>query len=333
MVEALLCITGVGALHKRVILPGKGMHTGNSEEAGSHRWETVMSQTRIHAEQSEQKELRVHDENWPVTQDLSLSYCTPKWEPEEGKADRQLVLGYHCPGALLQGPIISCTTSVRFYCRDPGMCESTRVKGSVCESMWESECVCIYVRGCCEGVCERVDGVCVCVCVCVRCWKEFWHKPGCLSDLYTRLKSPRRRNGRTQQGTGGKKQEWIQYLVNRGNWIRWLGKEEGGVKVRRHLSFWLEQLGEERPLKGQDGRGGREAQEGENIYIYKEGMETHSSILAGKSHGQEPGGLQPMGLQRVRHDWATKHIYVVIDWFAKLYGRNQHNIVKQLSSK
>ena len=46
-----------------------------------------MSQTRIHAEQSEQKELRVHQENWPVTQDLSLSYCTPKWEPEEGKAE------------------------------------------------------------------------------------------------------------------------------------------------------------------------------------------------------------------------------------------------------
>ena len=31
-------------------------------------------------------------------------------------------------------------------------------------------------------------------------------------------------------------------------------------------------------------------------------MATHSSILAGKFHGQkEPGGLQSMGLQRVGH--------------------------------
>ena len=27
----------------------------------------------------------------------------------------------------------------------------------------------------------------------------------------------------------------------------------------------------------------------------------------GESHGQEPGGLQSMGSQRVRHNWATKH--------------------------
>ena len=38
----------------------------------------------------------------------------------------------------------------------------------------------------------------------------------------------------------------------------------------------------------------------------KEGMSTHSSILAWKIPWTEkPGRLQPMGLQRVGHDWAT----------------------------
>ena len=36
-------------------------------------------------------------------------------------------------------------------------------------------------------------------------------------------------------------------------------------------------------------------------------MATHSSVLAGKFHGQETGGLQSMGLQRIRHDLVTKH--------------------------
>ena len=41
----------------------------------------------------------------------------------------------------------------------------------------------------------------------------------------------------------------------------------------------------------------------------QEGMTTHSSILAWRilPWTEEPGGLQSMGLQRVRHDWATKH--------------------------
>ena len=35
-------------------------------------------------------------------------------------------------------------------------------------------------------------------------------------------------------------------------------------------------------------------------------MATHSSILAWKIPGtEEPGGLRSMGLQRVRHNWAT----------------------------
>ena len=36
-------------------------------------------------------------------------------------------------------------------------------------------------------------------------------------------------------------------------------------------------------------------------------MATHFSILAWRiSWAEDPGGLQSMGLQRVRHDWVTK---------------------------
>ena len=38
----------------------------------------------------------------------------------------------------------------------------------------------------------------------------------------------------------------------------------------------------------------------------EKGMATHSSILAWRCPWtEEPGGLQPTGWQRVRHDWAT----------------------------
>ena len=40
----------------------------------------------------------------------------------------------------------------------------------------------------------------------------------------------------------------------------------------------------------------------------EEGMAVHPSILAWRiPWTEEPGGLQSMGLQRIRHDWATKH--------------------------
>ena len=45
----------------------------------------------------------------------------------------------------------------------------------------------------------------------------------------------------------------------------------------------------------------------------EEGMATHSCILACRIPGtEEPGGLQYMGSQRVRHDWVTntQHIHV-----------------------
>ena len=34
----------------------------------------------------------------------------------------------------------------------------------------------------------------------------------------------------------------------------------------------------------------------------EEGMEPTAVFLPGECHGEEPGGLQPVGSQRVRHD-------------------------------
>ena len=40
--------------------------------------------------------------------------------------------------------------------------------------------------------------------------------------------------------------------------------------------------------------------------LLEKGMATHSSILAWRiPRTKEPGGLQSIGLQRVRRDWAT----------------------------
>ena len=53
---------------------------------------------------------------------------------------------------------------------------------------------------------------------------------------------------------------------------------------------WVRSLGQENPLE--------------------KGMATHSSILAWKTPWtEEPGRLHSRGLQRVRQNWATKHIY------------------------
>ena len=42
----------------------------------------------------------------------------------------------------------------------------------------------------------------------------------------------------------------------------------------------------------------------------EENVATHSSILAWRiSMDRGPGGLQSVGLQRLRHDWATQHTY------------------------
>ena len=63
---------------------------------------------------------------------------------------------------------------------------------------------------------------------------------------------------------------------------RWLsGKESAAMQEPEET--WFQSLGQEDPLK--------------------KGMATHSSTLAGKILlTEEPGGLQSMGLQRVKHD-------------------------------
>ena len=61
------------------------------------------------------------------------------------------------------------------------------------------------------------------------------------------------------------------------------------------LEIWVQSLGWEDPLEG--------------------GMTTYSSILAWRiPWTEEPGGLQPMGLQRVGDDWMTKHSTVISDY-------------------
>ena len=51
-------------------------------------------------------------------------------------------------------------------------------------------------------------------------------------------------------------------------------------------------------------------------------MATHSSILAWRIPGtEEAGGLQPMGSQRVGHDWVTNthfHICMIISLINKI---------------
>ena len=51
-------------------------------------------------------------------------------------------------------------------------------------------------------------------------------------------------------------------------------------------------------------------------YSLEKEMATHSSILAGIIPWTvEPGGLQSMGLQRIRQDWVTKHSKWLFPWF------------------
>ena len=59
----------------------------------------------------------------------------------------------------------------------------------------------------------------------------------------------------------------------------------------------------------------------------EKGMATHSSILAWRiPWTEEPGGLQSMGLQRIRHDWSnlahTKHVNIYVNRISVLYTLN-----------
>ena len=56
-------------------------------------------------------------------------------------------------------------------------------------------------------------------------------------------------------------------------------------------------------------------QEAQETWLWSLGLEkemaTHFSIIAWEiPWTEEPSGLQFMGLQKVRHNWATKHIHI-----------------------
>ena len=83
------------------------------------------------------------------------------------------------------------------------------------------------------------------------------------------------------------------FKIGKGPW--WLkGKESTGKAGA--IGMWVWSLGQEDPLEGS--------------------MATHSSILAQRIPWTEkPGGLQSIGLHRVRHNWndleCTQHIYTI----------------------
>ena len=68
------------------------------------------------------------------------------------------------------------------------------------------------------------------------------------------------------------------------------------LPVQEITEMWVQSLGWEDPLE--------------------EEMAAPSSILAWKiPQTEEPDGLQPVGLQRVGHDWVTEHAYILwIEW-------------------
>ena len=96
--------------------------------------------------------------------------------------------------------------------------------------------------------------------------------------------------------------EWAENLsLNSGSPWRWFGSPTSLVaQMVKRLSTmwetWVQSLGQEDPLEKE--------------------MAIHSSTIAWRiPWTEEPGRLQSMGLQRVRHDWATSlHLHPVIQW-------------------
>ena len=78
-----------------------------------------------------------------------------------------------------------------------------------------------------------------------------------------------------------------------------LGKESTCL-CRRNRRYWVQSLGWEDSLE--------------------EEMATHSSVFAWKiPWTEEPGGLQPIGSQRVRQDWICMHQCNTVDTMYKIY--------------
>ena len=87
---------------------------------------------------------------------------------------------------------------------------------------------------------------------------------------------------------------WIFVLLSRRTWffLNRKGFSKKPLLTSQMQETWVWFLGWQDPLE--------------------KGMATHSSILAWRIPGtEEPGGLQSMGLQRVGHNWATKHTHNV----------------------
>ena len=71
--------------------------------------------------------------------------------------------------------------------------------------------------------------------------------------------------------------------------LKWLSGKESACQGRK-MQMWIQSLGQEDTLE--------------------EEMAAHSSIPTGRiPWAEEPGGLQSMGSQRLRHDWATMHAH------------------------
>ena len=74
--------------------------------------------------------------------------------------------------------------------------------------------------------------------------------------------------------------------------------------------------------------------------LLEEGMASHSSILAWRiSRTEKPGGLQSMGLQRVGHNWMTKHskadvlVTFTCGWNSALFLHKLHTHLITVKSK
>ena len=86
--------------------------------------------------------------------------------------------------------------------------------------------------------------------------------------------------------------------IEPGRWILYQLSYQRAENLPTVQETWVRSLGREDPLE--------------------KGMKTHSSILGWEiPWTEEPGGLQSMGSQRVRHNWETNHF----TFFTSLFYR------------
>ena len=129
-------------------------------------------------------------------------------------------------------------------------------------------------------------------------WKNgilFGHKKECLWVSTTEVYEPRVYYTKWSKS----EREWQILYINTYIWnrVRWASLVAQTVKKSSAMGeTWVQSLGWENPLQ--------------------EGVATHSSILAWRV------GLQSMGLQRFRHNWAAKHSTERWYWWTYLQGSN-----------